>query len=139
MFLGEQGKSWNFPKTPLPLWSYLKTCFEVHQSSKLNLLSNWMLIKRSKKPQFLNGYKTIFMGKHGKPWNCQKFSPHIGGTWEIMLKNFKSLETWNIWRIDYWSNSQKYNVWLTNKKPFFWKKKTKIETFYIFLYQIVAI
>ena len=51
-----------------------------------------MLVLGSKMQNWLDEYKTIFLGKQGKLETSPKFSPYIGVSYKFILKPAKSVK-----------------------------------------------
>ena len=81
IFLGKRSKRWNFPKTFFVYWSFLKICFEACEKRKSNLLSDWILVQAFIMPNFVNKYKTIFLGKRG--W-LSNFAKVLSPCWSFL-------------------------------------------------------
>ena len=90
IFLGKQDKPWNFPKTFSLYWSFLWVCFGVCQKPKLNRLNYEILVQGFIIPNLVNEYKTIFLGKWGKPGNysLRKKCPYSELFWSAFFRHF---------------------------------------------------
>ena len=72
IFLENQGKFWNSPKTGSLCWNFVQVCFEVCQNPWSNLLTDWILVPGLLMQSLVNEYKTIFPGKWEKRLNSSK-------------------------------------------------------------------
>ena len=59
--------------------------------------------------------------------SLQKLSPFIGVSHKSVLKSVKSI-TRIFWAVEYRFKSVKWQIWLTNTKPCFWKNEAKLQT-----------
>ena len=66
-FSGKVEQVCNSPKIYSLSWSFLKICFEVCEKPKSNNLSHGILVEGFVMPNFVDEYKTIFLGKRVKP------------------------------------------------------------------------
>ena len=81
-------------------------------------MSYGILVQGFKIPNLVEEYKTIFLGNRGKPWNSPK-------TFSLYLSFLKNRI---FWAAQYWFKTLKCQIWLTNKKPFFWENEGNLET-----------
>ena len=68
-----------------------------------------MLVLGSKMQNWLDEYKTIFLGKQGKLETSPKFSPYIGVSYKFILKPVKSVKKKN-----WFSSLSKISVYCDN-------------------------
>ena len=56
-----------------------------------------------------------------------ELSPYIWVSYKFIFKSIKSLN-WILWATKYWFKALKYQIGLTNTKPFFWELEANSET-----------
>ena len=85
------------------------------------------MVQGFKMPNLVDEYKTIFLGKRSKRWNCPKIFSYIRVFYKFVLKSFQSLNR-ILWASEYWFKTLKCQIWLTNTKPFFCESEANVES-----------
>ena len=79
-------------------------------------------------PNFLNKCKTIFLERMRQTLTLLKeLSPCIWICYKFVWKCVKSLNR-VLWATKYWFKALKWQIWLTNTKPFFCISEANVET-----------
>ena len=81
-------------------------------------------------PNLVDKYRNTFLGKQANIETFQKLSSYIWVSYKFALKYVKGLN-WVLWAMEHWFKALKCQLWLTNKKPFFWESDTNVETLLI--------
>ena len=102
--------------------------FEVCRKPKSNFQSDWILIQGSKMPKLVGKHKINFLGSESSLKTLRKVLPHIGVSYNFLLKSVKSLNRM-FWLIEYWYESKKCQICSATIKPFLWDSELNIETF----------
>ena len=70
--LGKRSIPWKSPEIFSLYWSFLKICFEIYQKPQSILLNVRILLQSFIKPNLVDEYKTIVLGKRGKCLSSSK-------------------------------------------------------------------
>ena len=98
------------------------------QNPKSNLLSHGILVQSFITPNFVDEYRTIFLGNIGWPWNFLKISSLIEVLYKLVLGSVKSLSR-IFWVIEYWYKTQECKSWWANTKTIMLAKQRKTWSF----------
>ena len=90
-------------------------------------MSYGILVQVFKMPSWLTNTKRFFGGNEANVETLQKLSPCISVSYKFLFKSVNSLNRIFL-ATEYWFNTLKCQIWLTNTKPFFWKSKPNIKT-----------
>ena len=88
-------------------------------------LEYWFKIQNAK---LVNQTKPFFWKNETNLGILQKVFPSIEFSYRLVLKTARNLIL-IFWVIEYWFLAWKYQIYLTNTKPHFWKSEAKLETF----------
>ena len=81
----------------------------------------------SKYQIWLTNAKLFFSESETNLKTLQKLSPCIWISYNFVLKSVKNLNG-IFWANEFWFKALKYQIWLGNKKPFFWESEASFET-----------
>ena len=120
------------------LYLYIWTCYKfvlqsVRSLRRIFWASEYWL-KSLKCQIWLTNTKPFSWESKANLETRQKLSPYISVCYKFFLKFVNSLN--RIFRaMEYWFKALKYQIWLRNRKPFFWERKPNFETLHkLYLY-----
>ena len=115
-------------KLSLYIWvSYRFVLKSVNSLYRIFLATEYWF-KTLKCQIWLTNTKPFFWEIEANVETLQKLSPYLWVSYKFLLKSLKS--PYRIFLItEYWFKALKCQIWLTNKKPFFWESETNLATF----------
>ena len=75
---------------------------------------------------WLTNTKPLHWESEANVETLQKRSPYTWVFYKFLLKSVKILNR-ILWAREYWFKALKYQIWLTNTKPFFWKARQTLK------------
>ena len=94
---------------------------------------NWIFLgteywfKTLKCQIWLTNTKPFFCEGEGNFKTLQNSSSYIWVSQKFAFKSVRSLN-WILWATEYWLRALKWEIWLTNRKPFFYESEANVET-----------
>ena len=126
-FWKKEAKPWNPPKTFSLHWIPYKFVLKSVKSLNRILWVSEYWFKALKCQSWLTNTKPLFWESEANVETLQKRSPYIWVSYKFILKSVKSVNR-ILWALEYWFESLKCQIWLTNTKPFFWENEANVET-----------
>ena len=126
-FLESKANVQTLQKLSLYIWVSYKFLLKSVKSLNRILWVTEYWFKSLKCQNWLTNTKRFFWGNEANVETLQKLSPCISVSYEFLFKSVNSLNRIFL-ATEYWFNTLKCQIWLTNTKPFFWKSKPNIKT-----------
>ena len=118
------------------IWVFYKFVLKSVKSLNRMLWATEYWFKALKWEIWLTNTKAFFWESLAKIETLQNFSSYIWVFYKFVLKSVKSLNRMS-WATEYWFKALKWEIWLTNTKPFFLEKRgsrwKSPKTFFLYL------